>query len=305
VRKARSISAAFALLTALVGTREGHAETRFLDAPPKAFADMPTKRPLWRPEWRTFSPWEGVATIAAGAGTGLLFMMTPPTDARWEGGILFDDALRDSMRLESEADRKKARSLGDLPYFAAPVLPLLVDPLLAAWLAHGDGKAAVNLELISLEAFSYAGFMSFVSTRISARERPDSSECRRQDPNGDCSVDTEAFWSGHTSIAAASAGIVCANHRAMPLWGHPIADAGACALATSGAVFTGVTRIMADRHYSTDVLVGFGVGFGFGFAVPTLLHYTGNGKGTRPEVSLSVSPGAPCTGACLKLAGSF
>lgn len=293
----------------IFATREGRADTNvtpFLDSTPKAFSDEP-ERSLWKPGWRTFSVWEGAATVAAGAGTGILFMMTPPTDARWKGGVLFDDSLRDSMRLRSEASRKKARSLGDLPYFAAPALPLLIDPVVAAWLAHGDRKAAVNMEPIGLEAFSYAGFLSFVSTRISQRERPDSTECRRQHPDGDgCGdVDTEAFWSGRTSIAAASAGIVCANHRAMPLWGHPIADAGACAPATSGALFTGVTRIMAVRHYTTDVLTGFGIGFGVGYAVPTMLHYSGSAKGTRPDVSLSVSPGAPCTGACLKLAGSF
>jgi membrane-associated phospholipid phosphatase len=62
---------------------------------------------------------------------------------------------------------------------------------------------------------------------------------------------------------------------------------------------------LADRHYATDVIAGFAIGFGVGYAVPTLLHYTGNRKGLRPDVSLSVSPGAPCTGACLKLAGSF
>jgi choline dehydrogenase-like flavoprotein len=31
---------------------------------------------------------------------------------------------------------------------------------------------------------------------------------------------------------------------------------------------------MADRHYASDVLVGFGVGFGFGYAVRVVLHYT-------------------------------
>jgi hypothetical protein len=305
VRRDRSIFTIFALLFSVLSTRESRAElseSPFLSATPKPFSDEP-RRALWRDEWRTFSPWEGVATVAAGAGTAVLFMMTPPTDARWQGGILFDDALRDSMRLSSESGRRKARSLGDLPYYAAPVLPLIVDPLIAAYLAHGDGKAALNLELIGLEAFSYSGFLSFVSTRSSARERPDSAECRRQNPERDCSVDTEAFWSGHTSIAAASAGVTCANHRAMPLWGHPVADAGACALATTGAAFTGISRILADRHYTTDVIAGFGVGFGIGYAVPTLLHYSGNKKG--PDVSLSVAPGAPCTGACVKLAGSF
>lgn len=256
---------------------------------------------LWRREWPTFSPVEGVATVAAGAGTLTLLMLEPPQDPRWQGGILFDDAVRNRLRLSNEGARQQARSLGDLPYFAAPVIPLLIDPLVAAWLVRGDTKAAVNLGAVGLEAFSYAGLASFVSTRISRRERPDSTECRRQYPARECEVDTEAFYSGHTTIAAASAGIVCANHRAMPLWGSTAADVGACALATSGAVATGVSRLMSDRHYATDVVVGFGFGFGFGYAVPTLLHYARD----ETQVSLSLAPGGPCTGACLKLAGSF
>jgi membrane-associated phospholipid phosphatase len=255
---------------------------------------------MWRSDWPTFSPVEGVATVAAGAGTLTLLMLKPPRDPRWEGGILFDDAVRGQLRLSSERARQRARSLGDLPYYAAPVIPLLIDPLIAAWLVRGDTKAAFNLGAVGLEAFSYAGLASFISTRISVRERPDSLECRRHKPDGECERDTEAFFSGHTTIAAASAGIVCANHRAMPLWGSRAADVGACALATTGAVATGVSRLLSDRHYTSDVIVGFGVGFGFGYAIPTLLHYARR----KNDVSLSLAPGGPCA-ACLKLAGSF
>lgn len=260
-----------------------------------------TPSSMWRREWPTFSPVEGAATIAAGAGTLTLLMLKPPPDPRWEGGILFDDALRGRLRLSSESARQRARSWGDLPYFAAPVIPLLIDPLVAAWWVRGDTKAAVNLGAVGLEAFSYAGLASFISTRISVRERPDSTECRRQYPERECERDTEAFYSGHTTIAAASAGIVCANHRVMPLWGSAAADVGACALATSGAVATGVSRLMSDRHYATDVIAGFGFGFGFGYAIPTLLHYARD----ETAVSLSLAPGGPCTGACLKVSGWF
>jgi membrane-associated phospholipid phosphatase len=257
---------------------------------------------MWGSEWPTFSRLEGVATVAAGAGTGLLFLIKS-NNPRWQGGILFDDNARSGLRLHSESARQKATWIGDLPYYGAPLLPLIIDPLVSAWFVHGDGKTALNLTAVGLEAFSYAGLLSFVSTRLALRERPDSSECRRthDDPSTCGGPDTESFYSGHTTIAAASAGIVCANHRALPLWGNSLADAGACALATTAAVGSGVSRMMADRHYASDVIVGFGMGFGIGYAVPTLLHYSHH----NTEVSLSVAPGAPCTGGCLKLAGSF
>jgi membrane-associated phospholipid phosphatase len=165
---------------------------------------------------------------------------------------------------------------------------------------RGDSKAAVNVGWVGLEAFSYAGLLSFVSTRTSARARPDSTECRRQHPDGvGCGdVDTESFWSGHTTIAATSAGLTCANHRYLPLWGHPVADVSACVLATGGAITTAVSRIAADRHYASDVLVGLGIGFGIGYSVPVLLHYSRTGT----EAGLSVTT---CGEGCLSLTGSF
>lgn len=276
------------------------------EAPPTPAPGPTIQAPasLWRDDWPTFSAAEGVATVAAGIGTAVLFVLEPPHDPRWQGGILFDDSVRSGLRLESASARRKVRAWGDMPYYAAPVIPLIVDPLLVSWLGRGDTKTAFNLGAMGLEAFSYSGLMSFVSTRSSVRERPDSSECWRthDDPEKSCGErDTESFYSGHTTIAATSAGLVCANHRAMPLWGHPIADAGACVLATTGAVASGVSRLLSDRHYATDVILGFGAGFGFGYAVPTLLHYARSNN----SVSVSLVPGGPCTGACLRVAGAF
>lgn len=249
-----------------------------------------------------FSWAEGVATLTAGALTGVLALRTPPQQARWYGGVLFDDAVRSGLRLESAAARQVARRAGDVTYYAAPLLPLIVDPLFIALVGRSDAKAALNLELVGLEAFSYAGLSSFLSTRVSRRERPDTTECLRQHPDGaGCELDTEAFWSGHTSIAAASAGLVCASHQYMPLWGGWLADASACALATTGALATAVTRLAADRHYATDVIVGLGFGFGFGYAVPVLLHYSRK----QPVVTATIAPDALGSGASMNVTGVF
>jgi membrane-associated phospholipid phosphatase len=256
---------------------------------------------MWQRSWPTFSWLEGAATVSAGVGTLVLALSEPPTDPRWQGGILFDDGVRSGLRLESQSARQRARSIGDLPYYAAGIIPLVVDPVLVTWLGHDDPKAALNLGLVALEAFSYVGFLSFVSTRISARERPDATECRRLHPEGGCAADTEAFWSGHTSIAAASAGIVCANHRYLPLWKYPALDMAACVVSTAGALGTGVSRLLSDRHYATDVIAGSIVGFGIGYAVPVLLHYSRRQR----SVTVLVQADARCPSGCISVVGSF
>jgi hypothetical protein len=54
-----------------------------------------------------------------------------------------------------------------------------------------------------------------------------------------------------------------------------------------------------DRAASGDLLADLGVNAGS--VAPTLLRYSDE----ETNVSLLISPGGPCTGACLKLAGSF
>jgi membrane-associated phospholipid phosphatase len=95
--------------------------------------------------------------------------------------------------------------------------------------------------------------------------------------------------------------LVCAHHHYLPLWGSPLADASACALAATGAVVTAGSRLMADRHYASDVIVGMGIGMGIGYAVPVLLHYSRETAG----LAVSVQPDTLGDGASLSVAGSF
>jgi membrane-associated phospholipid phosphatase len=214
---------------------------------------------------------------------------------------LFDDDVRGALRADDAETRQTLRGFGDISYYAAPALPLLVDSFVVSLLIRGDKRAAANLALISAEAFSYTGLVTFAALRGAARARPDSTECKRTSSTpADCPSDTESFYSGHSSVSATSAGLVCASHTRMPLWGHPVADISACGLAISGALLTGATRLVADRHYPSDVLLGLGIGFGIGYAVPVLLHYSRVSKR-----SLTLTPDPRCRGTCLALRGSF
>jgi membrane-associated phospholipid phosphatase len=52
---------------------------------------------------------------------------------------------------------------------------------------------------------------------------------------------------------------------------------------TAATAATGVTRIVADRHYASDVVVGAAIGFAGGYGLPWLLHYRTAGEGAGPE----------------------
>ena len=65
------------------------------------------------------------------------------------------------------------------------------------------------------------------------------------------------------------------------------------------ALATGTTRVVADRHYASDVLVGTGIVFGIGYAVPVLLHYS------RGAQQIAIGPRLTCGGTCLGVGGTF
>lgn len=72
-----------------------------------------------------------------------------------------------------------------------------------------------------------------------------------------------------------SAGLICAHHLNVPLYGGGAPDIAACGTAVGLGLATGWMRMTADRHYASDIIVGTVLGFGGGFGLPLLLHYRG------------------------------
>jgi membrane-associated phospholipid phosphatase len=54
------------------------------------------------------------------------------------------------------------------------------------------------------------------------------------------------------------------------LFGNTAADATACGIGIAAGVTTGFLRIMADRHWASDVIIGAAVGTGSAFLVYSL-----------------------------------
>lgn len=255
--------------------------------PPLLAEPRPGPESLWRDEWPQYRTSELVATLAAGAVTGAIVLYGPVDEPRWRGGILFDDAVRNAVRARGRTAHRTYRTIGDYTYHLSPVLPF-IDALVVSTLGHHDPKLAGNLAMMALEAYSYTGVSAFITTELSARQRPDGS-------------DTQSFFSGHAAIAATGAGLVCANHTRIALYGNSLADVAACVVASLNALTTATTRVVADRHYATDVILGTGIGFGFGYAVPVVLHYSY----ANTKNSLSFGPDPSCGGNCFGVRGTF
>ncbi|MCZ7679118.1 MAG: phosphatase PAP2 family protein [Sandaracinaceae bacterium] len=201
--------------------------------------------------------------------------------ASWQGGILFDDATRGGLQLGSPSARQLAATLSDGLVLGLTAVPVLLDAAIMAWLVRGDPELMGRMILIDLQAHLRAGAHHHLQVRGRPRAphgarvpRGRAAAARRStcDSRPDPEIAPESFFSGHTSLAFTSAALICLHHTELGLFG-PEGDAATCATGLALASTVGILRILADRHYATDVILGAGVGILSGWLVPWLLHY--------------------------------
>jgi membrane-associated phospholipid phosphatase len=135
---------------------------------------------------------------------------------------------------------------------------------------------------MNLQSFAISGAIS-LSFQKMGRVRPVERGCR-EDPNYANQCDdpvflNQSFVSGHTAIAFTGAGLTCAHHRHLPLYGGGWPDVAICVATLAAASSTAVLRVMSDRHYASDSLLGVGIGLVSGWGLPEWLHY-GAGDGS-------------------------
>jgi membrane-associated phospholipid phosphatase len=280
--------------------------------PKAARADEPAAlssgpRLQWNPAWPYFRPigyWLTGASILGAIGATVLLHY--PDEPRWEGGILFDSTVRDALRARNPGTRDAIRTASDLTLLASVLQIGIVDSVVIPLLDHSPGVAA-QLSLINAQAFAPNILIATLLFKAVARERPLIADCKR-DPNFDPLCDTGAyasFPSSHTSSAFTAAGLTCVHHTYLPLYGRKELDVGACVESLALATATGLFRVIGDRHYATDVLIGAAIGFSIGYFYPWLWHYRYSSEpaseGESSSGTLSVMP-LP-TG--LSLSGTF
>jgi membrane-associated phospholipid phosphatase len=230
----------------------------------------------WDPSWPRFRPSEYALTAGLTYNVVQAAFIYPPPGANWDSGIFFDEGVREAILIRNGAARRTAAIVSDDIYYALLAYPLLVDNAIVTLGIHGASDVAFQMMLMNFESYALTGAIALTAEKL-GRVRPMGRECAK-DPgyDGKCGNDAAlnvSFLSGHTTIAFAGAGLMCAHHTHLPLYGHKIADALACATGLAAATTAGVLRVMSDNHYATDVLLGSSVGLFGGYVWPMLWHY--------------------------------
>jgi membrane-associated phospholipid phosphatase len=257
---------------------------------------------VWPREFPKAGPWDVAAVSAFGVGTVVLQVTyTPATVPHWSGGILLDDWARRVLRLSSPTARAAAAQLSNGLLYVMAALPF-VDAWLGAGFTYKRTDVALRLTLLDAEALLATTFITLGGQHLVLRARPFVSLCAHQPTASECtdgSAQDTSFPSGHTSIAFAVAMLECVNHAHLDTdrsgWNGIV-----CPLTMSVAGFTGLLRIVSDRHFLSDVLVGGLLGAGIGYAVPTL-HFAVTSEESKTAIIPVLAPGY----AGLALSGAF
>jgi membrane-associated phospholipid phosphatase len=252
------------------------AKTKLLSCGLLLFASAASAQPKveWQPHWPKVSTAEYVLTGAAIAGTVSIVAFGDPPEDGYGRGVLYDDAVRDLIGARDRQGRDLARTIGDFGYRSLLVYPF-ADAAITG-LVHGNGEVAWQMFAISAQAMAFAGIAGVATDHLIGRARPSNDPCK-SDPEYEhfCNEADEfsSFISGHTAVASASAGVTCAHHLNLPLYGGGAPDVLACVGASALAITTGVARLVNDRHWATDVTFAWGVGAVTGYVLPSLIHY--------------------------------
>ena len=138
--------------------------------------------------------------------------------------------------------------------------------------------------LLSLEALADAGIVVNVMKVVARRQRPGDG-----DHGGHFEKGGSSFPSGHSVEAWALASVIAeeyGNHKWVPV----------LAYAYAGTV--SVSRVLAQRHFTSDVFVGGAIGFFIGrYVVRTERRHEGHrhairGRGLTPSIQPSFTPAA-------------
>jgi membrane-associated phospholipid phosphatase len=243
-------------------------------------------------EWGRVQSWEYGATAVLMGGAFFARFGIEHGPANWEGGILFDDAVIESLAVRGEPERANLFLATDISFFGSMAFRL-VDSLLVPGVGYGDWDLGLQMSMIDLEAFAVVAAVLWGSQLGVRRARPYVSTCnedpafRERNLDDDCdpqSGDTaRSFIAGHTAVAIAAAGLTCMHHAHVPTYGG-VGDDLACGVMIAQAAFNGVGRVLTEKHYASDLAFAIVLGTAAGWLVPALHYDLGLG---RPSITRS------------------
>jgi membrane-associated phospholipid phosphatase len=229
----------------------------------------------WDPSW----PHAGLpdyTLTGVGLGDALvdqIFFQSKQPPLHWISPLPFDEAIRSVLRGRTASERSTAANTSAIVFGVVFAFPFSDVPY--AWKRFGD-QAAWDVFWMDATTASLATSFDLDFRDVVGRARPPVSEClmaggSRASCLGTSDESTRSFPGGHVMIVTSAATLACTQHLALRLYG-PAWDAMACATAITVSAGEGVLRIVADKHWASDIAAGEMLGALFGWGIPALTH---------------------------------
>lgn len=220
---------------------------------------------------RRFSSYQYALLPVLAVGSLFLNASDPPEKTCWKGGILFDGRFRDLFRSDQRETRDTIANVGDVLLGIVASYPVVVDAMADSFISQKDGETAGQLTLFAAQGLLFTTFLRQLAKIWVGRERPFQEECAGDslyDPGCNQPTSRTSFFSGHAATSFTGAGLICSAHETFSLAGGMVPCYAALGLATA----VSVTRLVADRHYFSDVLFGAAVGLASGYFLPQWIY---------------------------------
>lgn len=259
----------------------------------------------WSDQWPKFRIAEGIATGVLYAGSaGIQFGLGSPDEGDWRGPILVDEPLRNAFAADSRRAAEDYALASDIMTGTLIAYPIAADVGLVALGLRRSPSVAIQTGLMAAESFAATSFLVTAGKSIFARQRPPSMNCSLDEAHDSYCSDQrfESFPSGHTTYAFTGASFICAVHENLDMYGGGWADRIPCWAGIGVASASGISRIVSDNHYFSDVAAGATIGFATGYLMPKLLHF-GWGRSGGPNTSIRPVPLPQSNG--LAITGTF
>jgi membrane-associated phospholipid phosphatase len=255
----------------------------FAAASPAAAEDAP--RLQWSPRWTKFTTTQYMLTGAMlGASFASEAWLRSAAQPRWRGNVLLDGQARGLLAAGTEAGRERASDVSSVLAYGIEAYPFLIDSVLVAGVLDESYEVAWQMGMIGVQAVLVSHLVTELTKRAVGRARPDLGHCSTGHELA-CGTTTESFISGHTASAFVGAGLICAQHQNLRLYGSAAAGAITCGASLTAATTVGALRIVADRHHLSDVLAGAAVGLAAGYLLPNLLNYDFGASAAQSEAA--------------------
>lgn len=254
-----------------------------------------------------FRLWEFIAAGAVSIGNiGFEVAYSHEPRDRWTGPVLLDKPARNFLRGGTAHSRLLADDISDYMWYGTTYY-VLFDGLFTPLVTDKfNTDVAFQLTLLNWQVVGATGLLARLAHTTVGRTRPSLQGCS-DDPNAEnhCEFRGASFIAGHAAMTSANAGLACANHRALKLYGGGIPDAAVCPIMVTTAAGVGVLRMIADKHWLSDTLVSWILGGSIGYGLPYFLHYRYVKKVVSPLPNSAIVPWGDTTSGGVRFVGMF